>query len=337
MKRDRSAEDITGQVAASDALGDEFLFLVLSMVDDKRERALLFAHIALDLSLAYLARTMGQERKAVEAIVAGLIDRLQEDEDLRSRFADVQRAGRPEHFIELAAKLGLQDWSCAYCGRFIVQPSVGRPRITCSEICRKRRNRGNQQPALGANSPHQRLRQVPADEGEVSEKLRVIIKSARSTMNDDNKTRNSAIVLLGFNRSIQMSPKTLASIQMNDVKETAKGLEVFSSWDDERGGRYVWIPYNQHQPICPVRAVMKWKLLLRRCGLSSGPLFQELPSNAQRNRSASLAFRVSSISTTIFRALDSSDLVPDPGRRGRRTPHNHELLLDYLGRWLKST
>src|ERR1700733_8122381 len=115
VRHGRGAGDTTGQTVASDALGDDFLLQVLSKINDKRDRALLFAHVALDLPAASLARTLGQDRKTVEADVVSVLDRLKTAEDLWAGFSDARgtRMGRPEHYLDLVAKLGLQDWFCA--------------------------------------------------------------------------------------------------------------------------------------------------------------------------------------------------------------------------------
>ena len=82
MRHGAGAADITAQIVTSDALGDELLLRILSEIVDKRERALLFAHVALDLPLASVARTLGQDRKTLEATITSLLHRLRVAEDL---------------------------------------------------------------------------------------------------------------------------------------------------------------------------------------------------------------------------------------------------------------
>lgn len=338
MRRGRDAADVTGQTVTSDALGDEFFLQVLSEIDDKRELALLFAYVALDLPPASLARTFGQERKVVEATIASTIDRLKRAEGLRSSFSDIRRArlGRPEHYLGLAARLGLQDWFCAHCRRFIVQPAVGRPRITCSESCRKKRNRAkdtnpwSMRSSSAADSERPPSLLLSTDEAEaMRDALRRVIRnldSARdmrlSSIGDAARTK--AIILLGFTCPVQMSPVTLTDLNTDDVIETRKGIEILFYWGANQVRQYVTISPDPERAMCPVRAVKEWRALIRQHGHRREQLFKELGRSDEQNR----AVRAQPLSTTIVGLIEKA--VIDAGLRPTRELRRYDLLPSYL-------
>lgn len=333
MRRGRSVRDATGQTATSDTLGDELLLRVLSEIVDKRERALLFAHIALDLPLASVARTFGQDRKTMEAAIVMLLNRLNSVEDLRASLSDVRRAGRAEHYLELATKLDLRDWFCACCNRFIVQPAVGRPRITCGEYCRKRLNRGvapmQRQQDSPVSLPRPPALQVTAGEAEAMRGvLRKVIRNLDSAReirlsSAEAITRNKAIILLGFTCPVQLSPGRLVGMAMDDVIVTWKGLDVLFRWGERQTRQYVTIPPDPETLICPVRAVQAWRAQLRQHGRRGGPLFEELTWPDERIMEDQTALPNWSAISLIQRA------IRDVGLRPRR-PEASDLLPTYL-------
>jgi hypothetical protein len=294
----RAEHDATWQAVASNTLGDDLVVKVLSEIVDRRERALLFAHVALDLPLASVARTLRQDRKGVEEIVNRLIGRLRADEELHAAFANVRQAGRPEHYLDLASKLGLQDWFCGHCKRFMLQPAVGRPRITCSDNCRKRLYRSKYAPPrrrrqeLTVGSQRPPALEVSAREAEaMRDALRTIIEHIEggeegSRIAREATIRSKAIILLGFTCPLQVTPATLAAFTTDDVIETPRGLEILFRWGDQRTKQYVTIPPDQDRSLCPVRWLRTWDDVQRTRGPRGATLFGEaggwIPLSSQR-------------------------------------------------------
>jgi hypothetical protein len=329
VRHARGSEDITGQTVTSDALGDQLMLQVLSNIGDGRERALLFAHVALGLTSASLARTFGQDRKAVEATIASLLGRLRADEDLRARFSGVCKAGRPEHHLDLAAQLGIQSWFCATCGRFIAQsPGGGRPRITCGNVCRQRRSRARYpdvrpmrpDPATRAGRPPQLVES--ADEAEATrDNLRKVIRNldpaadARLTP-AEAATRNKAIILLGFTCPVQLSPATLTDVHMDNVIVNKKGLEIIFRWGADQTRQYVTMPPDPEPAICPVRAVKEWRALLRQRGLHSELLFEELARDDEKILGTRAERCGGTAANLIGGAVKDAGLLPGSKLRG---------------------
>lgn len=334
MRHSRGMTDITAQTVTNDAMGDELLLRILSEVIDKRERALLFAHVALDLPLASVARTLGQDRKTVEATIASLLARLKEAEDFRSSLSDVRKAGRAEHYLELATKLGLRDWFCAYCKRFIIQPAVGRPRITCGDDCRTRRNRGTapKQTRPGSAVFPQRPSALQVTYRE-AEAMRGVLGSVIGNLDRardvrlstaEATTRNRALILLGFACPVQLSPMTLTDLVMDNVIETRESLEILFRWGARPTKQYVKIPTDPKSALCPVRAVRAWRALLRQQGRRSGPLFEMLTRPDERIMENQTKLPSWSAASLIEKA------IRDAGLRPSRTLHGGVLLPTYL-------
>jgi hypothetical protein len=291
VRSGRGSEDATWQAVARSTLGDDLLLQVLSEIVDRRERALLFAHVALELPLASVARTLRQDRKEVEANVNRLLDRLKADEGLRADFSDVHWAGRPEHYLELATKLGLQDWFCASCKRFMMQPAVGRPRITCGDYCRKKHNRAGRQRAGYVSTRRKKssieterppaLATCASEAAAMRIALRAIVSASdareRKWATEKNVIRNRAIILLGLTCPVQVSAATLVGFTKNDVIDTRKGLEVLFRWGASRTRQYVTIPPDTDRSICPVLAVRAWHEVQRARGRGGEKLFEVLP------------------------------------------------------------
>ena len=139
MRRgDRRGPDITSETAIGDVSGDSLLTEVLSRIEDKHDRALLIAHIALGISLASMEEQLGASREDLGVRVNAILAALRQDTELLDTLSGIRRAGRDEHFQPMIIRLGLEGWFCAYCMEFMIQPATGRPRKTCSDLCRHR-------------------------------------------------------------------------------------------------------------------------------------------------------------------------------------------------------
>jgi hypothetical protein len=279
-----SVADTTAETVTGDALGDAVVVAVLSDIKDNRERAVLFAHVALDLPLSAVARTLGVERKTLEETVSAVLAQLRSDVDLAARLSDVRRAGRAEHYLKLAEKLDLQDWFCAHCRRFMAQAAVGRPRKTCSDRCRKAHHRGSlpqdkSRPEGMQRPPTLQLTEAEADA--MRNTLRRVIRNLDSIRDQklisaDVHARDRALILLGFTCSVQLSPVQLASLTMDDVMEKRGGLEILLRWGVREVRQYVIVPQGPEPALCPVRAMRALRACLRQSGRRDGPLFVEL-------------------------------------------------------------
>jgi hypothetical protein len=315
-------QDSTWQSVASSALGDDLLLKVLSEVVDKRERAFLFAHIALDLPLTSVARTLGQDHREAEVIVGRLLARLQEDEELLATFSDVHRAGRVEHYLDLATRAGLQDWFCGYCKRFMMQPAVGRPRITCSENCRKRRQRNGDFPsAWERKGPAAGPQRPPALQASahVAEAMRARLLSIIRRLNaegDAGRTRpeivirDKAIILLAFTCPVQVSSATLSALPRKSVVETRQGIEVLFHWGSRHDKQYVTVPPDPDATLCPVRAVKSWNELRRENNYRDQALFAELFTAGGPTLYAGAPLNSRRITDLIGEAIRSSGPYP---------------------------
>ena len=130
--------DVTSETAIGDVSGDWLLTEVFSRIPDGQDRALFLAHIGLGISLASLEQQTGISRQDLKRRIDATLAALRQDADLLDALSGIHRAGRAEHFKAMIIRLGLQDWFCAYCSQFMIQPSTGRPRKTCSDLCRHR-------------------------------------------------------------------------------------------------------------------------------------------------------------------------------------------------------
>lgn len=134
----RGGYDVTSETAIGDASGDTLFLEVFARIPDREDRALLLAHIALGVSLTSLERQLGVGREDLAARIDAILASLRADAELAESLSGIRRAGRDEHDRALIIRLGLQDWFCAHCSQFMIQPSTGRPRKTCSDLCRHR-------------------------------------------------------------------------------------------------------------------------------------------------------------------------------------------------------
>jgi hypothetical protein len=142
-----STRDSTAAAAVGDVTGEALLIELFSRVSDKEDRALLIAHGALGISLAKLAHQFGTSCGELAGRIEAILGSLRQDAELASLFSGIHRAGRNDHFQAMIIHIGLKDWFCSYCGQFMIQLPTGRPRKTCSDLCRHRLWRDKRRPA----------------------------------------------------------------------------------------------------------------------------------------------------------------------------------------------
>lgn len=139
MKRgDRRGSDITAETAIGDVSGASLLEEVSVRIVDEVDRRVFLAHIALGVSLANLETQVGVSREELAVRIDANLAVLRQDSELLDTLKGIRRAGRDEHFHAMIIRLNLQDWFCAFCAQFMIQPATGRPRKTCSDLCRHR-------------------------------------------------------------------------------------------------------------------------------------------------------------------------------------------------------
>lgn len=139
MRRgDRHGPDFTSETAIGDVSGDSLLTEVSSRIRDEQDRRVFLANVALGIPIVSLERQVGLSRRDLTARIDAIIEALRQDTDLLETMRGISKAGRDEHFQAMIIRLGLQDWFCAYCMEFMIQPATGRPRKTCSDLCRHR-------------------------------------------------------------------------------------------------------------------------------------------------------------------------------------------------------
>lgn len=157
--RRRQASDSTAADAVADVAGHVLFVELRSRIEDERDRALVFARIGLGVSLAGLERQFGEPRAELSERIESILTQLREDEELVSILSGTHKAGRAEHFRALIMGLGIQEWFCAYCGEFMVQPETGRRRKTCSDTCRRKdwRRRQKGRAGIGGGAPRSLL------------------------------------------------------------------------------------------------------------------------------------------------------------------------------------
>lgn len=297
MRRGRAC-DTTAETAAGNALGHAVLDSVLSRIEDANERAVLLAHLALDLPVPAVARALALEPRAVEETVKSLLARLRSDRVLTAQLGEIRHAGKAERYLAIAEQLNLQDWLCARCGRPMVQQRAGRTRKTCSDSCRVALSLANGQgwketndlPA-GATQRTSRasgnkviwrptsLVLTTQENQAIRALLREILEwNPHRSRTIDYRNRNKAILLTGFSCPVQLSPRDLANLNLNDVSFTVKGLEIRLTWNGNKapGRRYVTVPSDEDPDLCPVRAMHAWKDAMSRAGRRSGSLFPRM-------------------------------------------------------------
>ena len=259
--------DTTGDTAVGDVAGGSLLVALLSRIEDKRERVLILAHIGLGMSLTTLARDLKLDRRELAKRVERILAELREDNDLAVMLSGIDRAGRPDHYQALAYRLDLQDWFCSHCGRFIIQPEIGRPRITCSNKCRRLHNqvrprglqeqRGNSSTDSHAvDSLIRETQPAKAERGKLLELVNRINLAEENSKRQpdidwdqpDNQIRDRALILLGFRCPIPLSTLDLAALNVDDAIQTTMGLEVRLYRWARRETRYVTMPIDTDDP-----------------------------------------------------------------------------------------
>lgn len=320
--------DSTADLALGDVSGELVRTAVEQRIADEKDRKLILAHLALGVDLVDLERWLGASRSELTARIEAIVPVLREDPELVALLDGIRRAGRPEHHQELAYQLGLQDWFCAYCGTFIAQPRTGRPRITCSKECRDKRWADQRKgfPAASETAP----RKPPPTREIPYYKLARLIpppvisnpnSALRPSQHPDTVTRNRALLLLGLRCPIPLSATDVAALDIDDVSRGSGGLEVRLFRHQSGGTRYVTIPADVNQELCPLTAVSAWRLMLIRTGRTTGPLFidmgaeGQLTGNVERLSGTDIARIITAIARSRYRdkmpALRTSTLIPD--------------------------
>lgn len=281
------ALDVTGDTATGNVAGDSLIVSVLSRIEDDLERVLILAHIGLDISLTTLARELKMDRRELAAHLDRILAKLRNDEEMAAMLSDVRRAGQPEHYHALAFRLNLQDWFCSYCERLMVQPEIGRPRNTCSARCRRLLYKAG---GTGWKDQYQRRskRVSRAADSQLAEthdatakhsKLVTLMETAekRTLLSQpDIRSRNRALLLLGFTCPIPLTPSDLADLDVNDIIQIREGVEVRLYRRANRGIRYVVIPENADPALNPAQAVTAWRRRLVQSRRTTGPLFIQM-------------------------------------------------------------
>ena len=292
------ASDPTGNIAVGHVAGDSLLAEVLSRIEDERERVLILAHVGLGISLTALERPFGMSRQDLSSRVDTIIATLRNDSELAVTLGEISRAGRSEQYQALAFRLGLEDWFCSYCGKFIVQRETGRRRKTCGDLCRGRlfRARGVgwkiQQQDHSAEGSGPGLNPAQPEPNAIArrEKLLELIRANEdvgfSGRSQAIASRDRALLILGFTCHMPLSSSDLAVLDMRNVFRTPEGLEVLIHQRDSTEKQYVIIPADDNPELCPVRAISAWRRYLVGGGHSTGPLFIRMNSKGNVPREA---------------------------------------------------
>ncbi|WP_084780155.1 tyrosine-type recombinase/integrase [Planobispora rosea] len=92
--------------------------------------------------------------------------------------------------------------------------------------------------------------------------------------------RDRAMFLLGF--AIGARRSELSALNIGDVTEVERGLEIHVRWSKTGTERFPKVPYGQHLSTCPVRA---WRAWLAASGLADGAAFRHIDRYGRlRNR-----------------------------------------------------
>ncbi|MEU8134976.1 hypothetical protein [Streptodolium elevatio] len=140
---DLTSNAVIGKVAA------EQLLVGLARLETS-QRALVFAVIGMEMSIASIARSLNITPGEAQQRIQDGLDALRRDEAVQE-LAGVYCIGDRGDFHAHIARLQLEDWFCRWCLGFQVQRGRGRTRITCSDRCRR--------------EMHKITRQKPADLG----------------------------------------------------------------------------------------------------------------------------------------------------------------------------
>jgi hypothetical protein len=287
----RRIDDTTASVAVGNLSGERVIRAV-RLIDSEFDRALLIAHVGLEVPLSTLARNLKVERRELAMRLERTLGMLPDQLPLEL-FRDIGRAGRREHYQELALRLNLQQWFCAYCGDMMVLRGAGRPRNTCSDACRLRlyragglswKNRYERTPVQrGVVGPARGQPQTVLSTADGREKLRALLGPVSDSrrynvwLSNEERQRDQAMMLLGFACPIHVTPGDLAALDANDVCRTEGGLEVRLFKRDARATQYVTLARDRVRERCPVETTLAWRSCrMAGQGDTASPLFVKL-------------------------------------------------------------
>jgi len=282
----RRPADDTGESAVGDLAGDSLLAEILWRIDDKTDRILILGRIGLEMSDRYLSSALNIDKAVLTARVAEIMSEFREDREMAAKLSDLRRAGRVENYLALALRLGLEDWFCAACGLFMVQPERGRRRRTCSSRCRVRLSRSNGKSVTsGSAHPAAPAAFVPASDELLRRLMRPVDGCERPMVLKDSgprwwdpatRLRDRAILLLGFTCDAGLTSADIVALDIDDIVRKADGLELRLYRTAARQTRYVTVPVRDGESICPVAATLAWKRHLATAGHRAGPMFVRL-------------------------------------------------------------
>jgi hypothetical protein len=322
----REHTDVTGEAAVGDVASESLFAEVLSRIDDETDRILIFAAVGLGISERHLSLALTMDTADLTARIDKILSALREAQEVADKLHDFRRAGRVENYLALAYRLGLQDWFCAQCQRFMVQSERGRRRKTCSGRCRLRRFRGHRP---GTTAPETRSAWAvdpAAVPDEMVSRLVAPIDLAQQPVyldprilrwwQPERRLRDRAVVLLGFSCGVALTPADIAALDVDDLIRTTEGVELRLYRGTTRPTRYVTIPARQER-ICPAAALLDWTRHLADAGHRSGALFPRLDA-----RGKPIATRLTgrAVATIIEAAAAEAFEQAIPTRLGVSTP-----------------
>jgi len=286
----RKPADDTGEAAVGEVASDSLFAEVLSRIDDETDRVLIFAGVCLEISERNLSFALEMEPADLTARIDRILSVLREDQEMAEKLHDFRRAGRVENYLALARRVGLQDWFCAQCARFMVQSERGRRRKTCSGRCRLRRFRGHRPgPTAPAAFPMPAVTPVAVPDEALRKLVEPIDRAVRPAYLDrgalrwwqpETRLRDRAVVLLGFSCGVAVTAADIAALDVDDVVRTPNGVEVRLYRGTARPTRYVTIPARDER-ICPAVALHAWARHLAAAGHRHGALFPRLDARGK--------------------------------------------------------
>jgi integrase len=101
--------------------------------------------------------------------------------------------------------------------------------------------------------------------------LKLIIKVISQDKDELKKTRNKALILIGFAGGFRRSE--LVSLELEDIDFVKEGVKIFvkrSKTDQTGEGMTKGIPYFDNTDFCPVVSLKKW---LKQSNVKSGKIF----------------------------------------------------------------
>jgi hypothetical protein len=296
---DRRPADYTGEAAVGDVASVSLFGELVARIDDKTDQVLLLARVGLEYSERNLSQALNMEKSAVDLRIQEIIAALRSDQALAAKLEDVRRAGRPENYLALALQLGLQDWFCSWCEKLMVQSERGARRKTCGDSCRLKLFRAggvgwkNKLDEARSPAPSARIptpAPLPSTFAAASDdvlgrlmwtvdkdtKPAHVVARTPKWWEPHTRLRDRAMLLLGLTCEVGLTPMDIASLDVDDVVRTAKGLELRLYRNVARPVRYVTVAVRQVETVCPAAAVMAWKRELTSARPGPGPLFVRL-------------------------------------------------------------